>query len=566
MGTLEQINLDIPNAERPIQVLARRALEQPNQVFLRQPRGGQYFERTWSQTYEQVLRLANGFRSLGLQPGDKVAILSENCAEWFICDFAISAAGLISVPIYFTAGESIISYVLEHSDSKAIVVGKLANYSAAEKGIPAELMTIGMPYDSLRCLYQMEQLIKDSEPLSSVAVPEVDDIFSISYTSGSTGKPKGVVLSYRNIMFGGISAANLLDGNDEQQRALSYLPLAHITERALVEYASLYTGAIVTFNETLDTFLNDLRSAQVTFFISVPRLWLKFQSGILAGLPQKKLDRLLKVPVLNRVVKHRIKKKLGLDKIYNCGSGSAPISPALLQWYQKVGIDISEGWGMTELSGMATTHLPFRKDKLGTIGQAMPGLDIRLSDIGEMLVKGDGVFKEYYKNPEATKEAFTEDGYMRTGDKADIDDDGYLKITGRVKELFKSGKGKYVAPVPIESKMGDNQLIDQICVMGSGLPKPIAVVVLAAPLVQGMRREAIETSLLETLHRVNKTLEKHEQLGGLRIVAEGWTVENDLLTPTLKFKRTKVEEKYHALVAQEGELLIWESSELPKLA
>jgi len=550
--------MSLENELLPIAQFAKLAENQADKIYWRQPINRQYQETTWAEAYDKTLRLAAGFRSLGLNPGDKVALLSQNCAEWFLVDFAITAAGLVSVPIYFTAGAKTISYVLEHSEAKAIVVGKLADFSYAEEAIDADFLTIGMPYESMQCKYEIAELIKNNDPLVDVAKPTLDDMFSITYTSGSTGNPKGVVLTFRNIVFGALAIVNLPD-RPKEERVISYLPLAHITERALIEYASLYSGSTVTFIESLETFVDDLKNAKVTSFISVPRLWMKFQAGILAKLPQKKLNLLLSIPIVSSLVKKKIRAQLGFSYATTFGSGSAPIAKSILEWYQKLGINIGEGWGMTELAGLASSSFPFRADKVGTIGKAVEGLEIKISDAGEILVRGDAVFKEYYKNEAVTKETFTEDGWMRTGDRAAMDDEGYMKITGRVKELFKTSKAKYVAPVPIESLMLQNQLIEQICVMGSGLPKPMAVLVLSPETSVGIERADIEASLSKTLYIVNKKLEKHEQLGGLCIAKDTWSVENGLLTPTMKIKRDLVEDKYQALIMHEtGENIVWE--------
>lgn len=542
----------------PIQQFAAVASQKPNDVYWRQPRNGEYHETTWKDAYENTLKLAAGLLSLGLKKGDKVAIYSENCAEWFLTDFAITAAGLISVPIYFTAEEKTISYVLSHSEAKAIVVGKLSKFAHLDNAIPSDLMTIGMPYDTWPCQHQILSLIADNEPLSQVVQPNLDDMFSITYTSGSTGNPKGVVLTFRNIVYGATAMESLREVRDDE-RLISYLPLAHITERALIEYASLYGAATVTFNESLATFQNDLRSAQVTSFLSVPRLWMKFQSGILAKMPQKKLDVLLRIPIVSGMVKKKIKAQLGLTNSEVCGCGSAPMAPSVLQWYERLGIKIAEGWGMTELTGLATTQYPFRTDKIGSIGRAVDGLEVKISDEGEILVRGEGVFKEYYKDEKTTQDTFTDDGWMRTGDRASMDAEGYLSITGRVKELFKSGKGKYIAPVPIESLMGQNQLIEQICVMGSGLPAPKAVVVVSKEAAAGMSQDEISASLEKTMNNVNGQIEKHECLAGVCVVNEEWTVDNGLLTPTLKIKRDRLEDKYQGLIAQPSDtVVVWE--------
>lgn len=541
--------MKLEDRKLPMQQFEAMAETLGERIFWRQPRNRNYTETSWREAWNQTLKLAAGFRSLGLQPGDKVAIYSENCAEWFLTDFAIAAVGLISVPIYFTAGKKTVSYILEHSGAKAIVVGKLGKFSHLDDAVPSEMITISMPYDTWPCQFQTSDLIEASEPLTEFAHPSWDDTFSITYTSGSTGNPKGVVLTFRNIVYGATAMFSLREpGPDES--TISYLPLAHITERALVEYASLYAGSMVTFVESLETFPDDLRGANVTSFLSVPRLWMKFQSGVLAKMPQKKLDRMLKIPIISTMVKKKIRDQLGLSRAKILGSGSAPIAPSVLEWYQKLGMGISEGWGMTELSGVATTHYPVRDDKIGTIGKAVEGLEVKVSEQGEILVRGHGVFKEYYKNDEVTNETFTEDGWMRTGDRASLDDEGFLRITGRVKELFKSGKGKYVAPVPIESMMGENQLIEQICVMGSGLPAPKAVVVIANEVSAGMSRDEISQSLEQTMTSVNQKIEKHECLAGVCVANDEWTVDNGLLTPTLKIKRDRLEDKYQGLITQ----------------
>lgn len=550
----------IPNQDvMPIQMFARQAESTPDKVYLRQPIKGIYEETTWSEAYDKTLKLAQGLLSLGLKKGDRVGILANNCDEWFIADFAMLAAGLIPTPIYATAGEKVISYVLEHSDAKAIFIGDIAKPEMAKKAIPDSVISIGMSASQLEWSHSISTLINENKalPADLINKPSLEDTFSIVYTSGSTGNPKGVVISYETISYSAAVSVESL-GTSANERFLSYLPLAHVTERGLVEYNSLYCGATVTFNESLDTFIRDLRSAKTTSFISVPRLWVKFKSQVLATISQGKLNLLLRLPIISGIVKRKIKSQLGFDNTRTFGSGSAPISPSILHWYSKLGINISEGWGMSETMGLATTQFPFRKDKIGTIGKAVDGFDIKISEMGEVLIKGPAVFSEYYKNPEVTAESFTEDGYFRTGDKADMDADGYLRITGRVKDIFKSGKGKYIAPVPIESKLASNLLIEQLCVMGSGLPTAMVVVVLSNEVAAGMSNDEIAESLVATVQEVNTQIEKHEVIGGIFITKDPWTIENGLLTPTMKVKRAELEEIFLPKLDGQSETVVWE--------
>ena len=532
----------------PYEMLRKWAMKTPDRVYLRQPVNRVYQEKTWAQVHDEVLRFAAALRALGLKKGDVVAILGKNTSEWFISDFAIAAAGLIPAPIYFTAGADTIRYVLEHSEAKAIILGKLDEVESARRGIPEGVITIAQPYETLPCDYQMMDLISQHEPLIDVNTPKMDDTFSLIYTSGTTGHPKGIVMTFRNIGYSSTTAVEALRYT-ENDRLISYLPLAHITERAMVQHVGLYHGCSVAFTESLETFAEDVRNAAPTVFISVPRLWMKFQSGVLAKMPQKKLDRMLRIPILNNIVRKKIKTLLGLQDVRIAGSGAAPISPAVLHWFAKLGINITEGFGMSETSGLATVNYPFRHAKIGTVGAPAKGTTVKISEDGELLVGGDCVVKEYYKEPEKSAETF-KGGWLHTGDKAEIDADGCVKITGRVKDIFKTGKGKYVAPGPIESLILENPYVEQICVMGYGLPQPVAVVVMGDEVGDVMSLSEEKTGLAETLKKTNARLEAHEKLSHIVVAKEPWTIENGLLTPTLKIKRNLLEKKYHDVIAK----------------
>ena len=291
----------------------------------------------------------------------------------------------------------------------------------------------------------------------------------------------------------------------------------------------------------------------------MPRLWVKFQSGVHAKISPTKLKILLALPIVGKAIARKIRSELGFANCRSYGSGSAPISPLTLKWYERLGMNIGEGWGMSETSGLSCGNIPFSADRLGTIGVPVDGTEMKLSDEGEILLRSPGLFTEYFRQPELTREVITEDGFFHTGDRAEWDDSVQAyRITGRVKDIFKSAKGKYVTPVPIESRLSGNPLLEQVCVMGSGLPAPLAVVVLSEA-AQNVARDDIESSIQATLDKVNARVESHERLSNIVVAKDEWTIENELLTPTLKLKRTKLEDKYHQLISKPfAEKVVWE--------
>jgi long-subunit acyl-CoA synthetase (AMP-forming) len=530
----------------------------PDREFLLQPVNGELRVRTFRQAEEEIRRMASALLGLGLRPGDKVAILGKNSAEWVLADLSIALAGMISVPIYPTANADTVSYILGHSEAKAIFVGQLDDPAALSGIIPRTVPTIAFPYPTLACQHDWQQLIDGAEPISEVHKPAAEDVMTILYTSGSTGRPKGVVLSYRAYIYGCRATSSVVQF-DVDSRSISYLPLAHVVERTSVVGPSIFGGCKIYFVESLETFVRDLKAAKATAFCSVPRLWVKFQSGVHAKISPGKLRLLLAIPIVGRIVARKIRKELGLDHCYMCGSGSAPISPHTLRWYQRLGIGIGEAWGMTETSGLACANIPFKPKRIGTIGVPPEGTELKISEIGELLIRSPGLFTEYYKQPELNAEVFTEDGFFHTGDKADWDEDcGAYRITGRVKDIFKSSKGKYVAPGPIESRLSANPLLEQICVIGTGLPAPVAVVVLSDA-AQHLPKENVASSLEATRVDTNNHLESHERIYNIFITDDEWTTENGLLTPTLKVKRDEIEARYlSALDRKFDDSIVWE--------
>ncbi len=539
----------------PLQQFVENVARHPDKAYLHQPEGRVWRTLTWAQVDDQARRIASGILAHGLQPGDRVAILAKNSAEWFVADFAIMMAGLVSVPIYSTAGEATIRHVLSHSGSKAVFVGKLDSVEAATAAIGDDILSIAFPYPGAPAQQQWNDWLEQYQPLPELADPGPEDTFTLVYTSGSTGLPKGVVLSHDNVAASAYFATTLNPVGDDL-RVVSYLPLAHIVERCVVELPSLYKTGDIFFTESLATFLDDVKHARPTLFVSVPRLWAKFQAQILAKIPDDTLQALLDDPAQRDGVVNMIRDGLGFAETRVFGSGSAPISPSILKWFAHLGINISEGWGMTETSGLACGNNPFNEEWLGTIGVPVPCVEMKLSDAGEMLIRGASIFKQYYNNPEATAESFV-DGWFRTGDKAELAADGSFKITGRVKEQFKTAKGKYVSPVPIESLFGVNPEIEQVCVLGSGRKQPLVLVVLSEMVKP--RQEDAQQRLEKTLEQVNSQLESHQRIDAVIVASHPWSVENELLTPTMKLKRDKIEERYRRFLETELPApVVWE--------
>ncbi len=522
----------------PLQQFLQTSAKQSDALYLHQPVDGQVKSLSWSEVEDQARRVASFLLASGLKCGDKVGISSKNCAEWFIADIAIMMAGLISVPIYPTANSETIAHILRHSGCQTLFIGKLDDIKPIENNLSDIQTTIAFPYPTASCHHAWQEVLQ-CEPLQTLNDANGDDCLSIVYTSGSTGQAKGVVLSHNNLAAAASDAKTSLQATSKD-RIMSYLPLAHITERGLIEMSSFYVGGQIFFVESLDTFLRDVKFASPNLFVSVPRLWSKFQAEILQTLPDKKLQFLLKLPLIKNLVQKKIRAALGFENVRLFGSGSAPISPAMLEWYHRIGIPISEGWGMTETSGLASVNIPFEYKALGSIGKPLNSIKMRLSGIQEIEISGAPVFSEYYHNEEATAENFSEDGWFKTGDMGSCDEFGNYRIVGRIKEQYKTSKGKYVAPSPIEKLLGKNTCIEQSCVIGEGRKQSLGLLVLN----DSLSKEEAHSSLLELLSETNQQLESHERLDALVIVNDEWTIENNFLTPTLKIRRAHIESHY----------------------
>jgi long-chain acyl-CoA synthetase len=534
---------------------------QPEKPFLHQPLDGQWRTYTWKQAMTEIRKLAAALQAEGFEPGSRIALISKNCAQWIMADYAIMMAGYVSVPIYPNVNGSTVKYILEHSESKLALVGKLdpKDWAEMRKGMVEGVKPVSFGYFGVDTpgYITWDEFIAPHAPMAESPNFPADELMTIIYTSGTTGTPKGVMHRHGAMKFAIDGCIALFDLN-ENDRFLSYLPLSHIAERMLVSIGVVRIGGTIYFAESLDTFAENLKYASPTVFLAVPRIWTKFMTTIQAKLGAK-LNILLQIPVINNVIRKKVKEALGLTQARITITGAAPIPPSLQEWFQKLGITILDVYGMTENCAYSHANTP-TKYKFGYAGQPLPGSDWKFTEAGELCVKSPAVMMGYYKEPEKTAEAI-QDGYLHTGDKGEMSKDGFLKITGRVKDLFKTSKAKYVAPVPIELKLSENQLIEQVCVVGDGIPQPLALVVLSAEAMQ-REREGVNSELMESMKSLNQTLEHHERLEKIIVVKEAWTVENGVLTPSLKIKRNVVEDRFSKHFEgwyEGGKGVIWES-------
>jgi long-chain acyl-CoA synthetase len=511
---------------------------QPDQLFLSEPVNGTYKNFTWAQAGQQVRKMAAALNAMGLGKDDKVAILSKNCAHWIMADLAISFAGCVSVPMYPNMTADSIQQILEHSEAKAVFFGKLDGADQMRKGVPEHLIVIGFPFYLEKNTQNWDDLIANQKPIQGNPVKDSKALATIIYTSGTTGQPKGVMHNFHAIGFAVDRFLNHIP-QIKKETFFSYLPLCHVAEKMLVKCGAIFTGSTIYFVENLDTFNANLVHTQPTVFLAVPRIWEKMQEGVLSKMPQKKLSTLLSIPIVSSIIKKAIKKKLGLSKARFIFTGASPISVALQEWFAKLDIIILEAYGMTENSALSHANR-VGHHKFGTVGQTYENVEVRLSAENEVQVKSDASMLGYYKEPQLTAESF-EDGFLKTGDEGSIDENGYLTITGRIKDQFKTSKGKYIMPAPIETKLLEHPLISQACVVGSGMTSAFVLCTLA-PTDQAS--EGLESDLSNFLDQVNSRLDHHERLSKMVICKEEWSIPNGLLTPTLKIKRKSIESYY----------------------
>lgn len=519
--------------------------------YLKQPFGDKWEEYTWGEVGDMARRLATGLKSLNLREGAHIGIYSKNCREWIISDLAIVMAGYVSVPFFPSLNGKELAYIMDYGDVDALFIGKIETWDQIKDDLPEGMPLIKFPhYDGCSNVtkgHEWFKFIDSHEPMQNPNKPKLSDLWTIIFTSGTTGNAKGVMLTYQAI--DGIKVVlddpnNPLgikhDGNND---FISYLPLNHIFERVVIEWCSFRYGGTISFVESLDTFAKNLKAVQPHVFAAAPRVWTKLQLGLLTKFPQKKLDKLLKIPLLSSLLKKLIKKGLGFSKARIVVSGSAPMPVELIEWFRKVGVYITNGYGMTENCAICSSVDGRDFEKLHTVGQPQKGVKLKIDEeTGEILMKGPFIMKGYYKNEELTNTTLR-GGWLHTGDKGFLDEDNYLHITGRVADSFKTSKGEYIEPLTLEQYFVNINEIEEVCVVGLGIAQPLCLIQLSE-IGKNTSREVISKMLTDRLYEVNSDLVNYKKISTLIIVKDEWTQQNGIVGPTQKLKRGAIEDKY----------------------
>ena len=511
----------------------------PERIWLRDRKGDEFTEWSWSDAHAEINAAAAWLeRRYGASQAN-IALLSRNRAHWLLADLAIIGAGNVTIPLFTTLVPSAAEYIFDFTEAKVLILGEAENWGAVREVLPDGVDIITLPGVDVDGPHRRwEDLVSECAGLEPDYTAKHDDLISIVFTSGTTGVPKGVMQAHDSFLVP-MQRAKDYFGLRPNPRFLSYLPLSHIAERQLVLVQSMLYPGSVTFNESLEILLRDMADTKPNYLFGVPRVWEQLQQGMFAKFgSQKALDAALAADLDG--VGLGVRTALGLDDADYLLTAGAPTPPALIEWYEKLGLQLMEAFGQTEIMAVACNTPEYRR--IGSIGRLIDGVEMEISEVGELLFKAGGAAIGYYKLPEKSAETFV-DGWVHTGDKGYVDDDGFIFLTGRVKDYFKTIQGKFVAPTPIENSFAENEWTEQICLLGRGYSKTVMVCVLSN-IAQKEDRTAIEKALLEKAAAVNDKVEKHARIGAVIMSTELWTIENEMLTPTLKIRREEVEGRF----------------------
>jgi long-subunit acyl-CoA synthetase (AMP-forming) len=549
-------------------------------------------ERTisWRELRDWVGRIAGGLASLGVRKGDTVALLLNNRPEFIAADMAAVSLGAVPFSIYQTSSPEQIQYVVSDAGAKVAIVESafLDLFAQAREQLPQVETLITLDGEGGdHTLEELEQIDPDFDVTETVAEVGPDDLLTLIYTSGTTGPPKGVQLTHRNLMTLSAGVEGILDFPERGAKVISWLPAAHIAERGAHYYLPMVRGLSVTICPDPRRIIEWLPKVRPTWFFAVPRIWEKLKAGLeanLAKLPpeqagqaQQGLEAALQkvrlqqageevpealaagVAQADEALFKNLRAALGLDEAIAVNVGAAPTPLEVLEFFHAIGIEIGELWGMSETCGASTVNPP-EKIKLGTVGPPVPGVEIKLAEDGEVMVRGDSVMLGYRNLPEKTAEAMDDEGWLATGDIGELDADGYLKIVDRKKELIINAAGKNMSPANIEAKVkASSPLIGQAVAIGDGRPYNVALIVLDpdyAPVWASQNSlegksgeelataEALQAAIQEGVDAANAKMARVEQIKKFKVLPTDWAPGGDELTPTMKLKRRPIDEKY----------------------
>ncbi|MCB1704528.1 MAG: AMP-binding protein [Halioglobus sp.] len=536
-------------------LVAQWAEQTPDSIWLRDLHEEGSHDYSWQQAHAQISAIASMLEQY-FGHGEKMVLLSRNRSHWVMADLAIIASGNVTVSMFTTLPASTAEYIFELTEARVIIVGETSNWEQIVPVLPADILVVTLPGVEVEQPHQTwDDLVRQHSGQSPAYRCQPDDMISLVFTSGTTGMPKGVIQTHNSNL---IPIRRFTDvfGFPENPRYFSYLPLSHIAERQIVEFSSIVLGGEIFFNEALDKLARDLPRTRPHVFFGPPRIWEQLQQAVIEKFGGK--DAFAAALAEDKAgIGELVLAVLGLNEVEYCLTAAAPTPPALIHWWQDLGLTLMEGFGQTEAMGLILSSREQRR--IGSIGKPIGEVEYKITEEGELAIKAAGCTPGYYKQEDKTAELIRE-GWLHTGDKARVDEDGFLYITGRVKDYFKTIQGKFVAPPPIESAFAENPHAEQQCLLGRGYSKTVMVAVLTAE-AQNLPDPEVEASILGTISEINEQVEHHARIGAVILSREPWSIENEVLTPTLKIRRDKVEQRFGEL----AEALARESAERREL-
>lgn len=529
-------NLDI---HTDVDYFRHWAQHEPDRIWLRDRDGDGFNEWSWKQA-EVEADAVSAWLEESFGSANNVAILSKNRAHWVLANTAINLSGNVTSPMFTTQKDDVVKYLLEFTECKVLFLGESENWEKVRAILPEGIQVVTLPgVDAGMDSLAWNDLLAEYRGRKTSYQPKPDDMIAFTFTSGTTGMPKAVIQTNDSMIVPSKRLLNTVMPFRDFPRLLSYLPLSHIGERGFVLGFSLVKCGAITFNDSPANLPRDLAEVKPNAMLAVPRIWEVFSQIVLSAFGgQDALSSSLEEDPEGTIAKAR--GILGLEDLDLAISGSAPLSAALKNWFKELGISITEFMGMSEANGLlgnVDLDTPY-----GAVGKPLPGVEIRVSEEGEMIARMEGLSPGYYKQPDKTAETFV-DGWLHTGDKVRVDENGYYFITGRVKDYFKTIHGKYVAPLPIEDSFSKNSLIQQQCLFGRGFSKTVMACVLS-PEAEGKSSDEIAESLKATVIEINERVEKHARIGVVVVDKEPWSIDNGVLTVTLKVKRDEIDQRY----------------------